>query len=338
MKTGMVKPAPADPALHQAALEWLVTLWSGEVTEQEKQAWQQWHDTSPEHQAAWQQVQKLEQRLHDLPGNLASQTLRASQQPDLQRRRLLRGLGALAAIGATTYAVRRTDSWQLYAADTHTGVGEIREIILSDGTRINLDTASAIDVQFSQHERRIVLRRGHILVTTAHDARPFLVETRQGTSEALGTRFSVKQRREGSCVAVYEGRVRLHPKDNPSQVLVLEAGTRSSFSSTAAGSVQPADEAATAWTRGRLIAENMRLDRFLKILGRYRHGIIRCDEAVADLRVSGVFPLLESDRVLVSLQQALPVEVHWSTPLWVTVQARPLDHPQKNSQKNPQKA
>jgi len=311
------------PEARQTALEWLITFWSGEISDHDRQAWRQWHDAHPSHQAAWRQVQHLESRLRELPGAMAGQTLRASGRPSVSRRRLLQGLGAVATVAVAGHVFRDSQAWRLYAADIHTGIGEIREITLSDGTRVSLNTASAIDVHFTHEERRVVLRQGGILVTTAHDARPFRVETRAGTIEALGTRFAVNQRVDHICVAVYEHRVRIRPRDNPDRSLLLEAGQYSRLTAGAASPAQPASDTATAWTRGRLIAEHMRLADFLDILGNYRRGIIHCDAAVADLVISGVFPLTDTDRVLASLSQALPVTVIWHTSLWITVEARP---------------
>ena len=62
---------------------------------------------------------------------------------------------------------------------------------------------------------------------------------------------------------------------------------------------------------------------FLREVARYRTGVLRCDPAVADLIVSGVYPIKDTDAILQSLARALPVQVHSVTPYWVTVSARP---------------
>ncbi|MBR8657942.1 iron dicitrate transport regulator FecR, partial [Achromobacter sp. Marseille-Q0513] len=82
-------------------------------------------------------------------------------------------------------------------------------------------------------------------------------------------------------------------------------------------------EDAASWSRGVLVADAWRLDDFLAELGRYRPGLLRCDPAVADLRVSGVFPLRDTDRALHNLERGLPVTVVYRTRYWVTL--RPAD-------------
>ncbi len=69
-------------------------------------------------------------------------------------------------------------------------------------------------------------------------------------------------------------------------------------------------------------ARNMRLDDFLSELGRYRHGVLRCSEAVAGLRVSGTYQVGDTDQVLALVAQALPVSVTYRSRYWVTVTPR----------------
>jgi transmembrane sensor len=89
--------------------------------------------------------------------------------------------------------------------------------------------------------------------------------------------------------------------------------------------VQPpraADESDAAWAQGLLVAEHMRVQDFAGTLGRYRSGILRCDPLAADLRISGVFSLTDTDRALESLALALPVTVAYRTRYWVTILPR----------------
>jgi transmembrane sensor len=47
--------------------------------------------------------------------------------------------------------------------------------------------------------------------------------------------------------------------------------------------------------------------------------VLRIDPQIASLRLSGVFPLADTDRILATLPSVLPVRVQWSTRFWVTV-------------------
>jgi len=72
---------------------------------------------------------------------------------------------------------------------------------------------------------------------------------------------------------------------------------------------------------GVISARNMRLSDFIVELSRYRPGVLRCTEEVADLRVSGTFQLADNDQVLALIAQSLRLHVDYRTRYWVTVTA-----------------
>jgi transmembrane sensor len=239
----------------------------------------------------------------------------------------LKALGALLVGGTAAYSVRQTTAWQRYAADYQTGIGEMREIVLADSSHATLNTASAMDVHFDTRKRRVELRTGEVLIATAHDpatpARPFLVTTTHGTVRALGTRFIVRQTAEAlSHVSVFEGAVTIQPLSQSAPAIRIEAGQQASFSGTATQAVAPVEESASAWANGSLLVERMRLDDFLRELSRYRPGILRCDPAAAHHVLTGVYPLADTDRILASLEKALPVKIVYRSRYWVTVTTR----------------
>jgi transmembrane sensor len=82
------------------------------------------------------------------------------------------------------------------------------------------------------------------------------------------------------------------------------------------------DAGSGAWADGMLVAAHMRLADFLAELGRYRRGQLNCDPKVADLLISGTYPVDDSERVLDLLAVSLPVRIKRFTRYWVTVEAR----------------
>ncbi|SCU93580.1 conserved hypothetical protein [Cupriavidus necator] len=211
-----------------------------------------------------------------------------------------------------------------WSADHATGIGERRRVTLEDGTVIDLDTDSAIAVRYGDAERRVTLLSGAVAVATGTDVpgRPFRLGTAQGTLRALGTRFIVQLHDDATAVAVQEGAVEIRPADPAAAPRVLQAGERTRFSCSAIDPPDAGDIADTAWTQGMLAVHEMRLDAFLAQLARYRHGRLGCTGEVADLRVSGIFPLADTDRVLAALPHLLPVSVDRLTRYWVTVRRK----------------
>ncbi|WP_307867212.1 FecR domain-containing protein [Variovorax sp. E3] len=191
-------------------------------------------------------------KLGGLPSALAMPSL--SRPARTSRRAAVARLAALLATVPAAWLGWRFVHAHGWTAQHHTSTGERRELLLSDGTRVTLNTASAIDVRFDAAQRLVVLRAGEILVATAPDTaaahRPFRVQSGSGTMEALGTRFSVRQEEEGGAtrIAVLEGAVRISPASGAAS-RVLPAGQQGRFSAGGIdGAFTPADEA--TW-RGR---------------------------------------------------------------------------------------
>ena len=84
---------------------------------------------------------------------------------------------------------------------------------------------------------------------------------------------------------------------------------------------------ADAWTRGMLVVDNTRLEDLVHELGRYRRGHLGVAPEIADLRITGSFPLHDTDLALSALLPTLPVQIEQHTPWWVTVakaEAKPV--------------
>lgn len=304
----------------------MARLWSGEASAEDRAACARWLAEHPDHERVWRRLQGVEDKFSSVPRELARHALREpAVAAYITRRRAMHLLGLGVASGTIAYALRGTDSWQIIASEQSTGTGEIRELALPDGTRVVLGSASAIDVRFDQRERRIVLRAGEIMVTTAPDPaptyRPLCVQGRHGTVKALGTRFVVRQAGDSSRVAVFEGAVEIRPAHAADAAVRIDAGKGAIFSADRVQAPEPVQENTAAWTRGVLVADDMRVDEFIAELARYRPGLLRCDPAIAEMKVSGVFSLHDTDRSLHNLALGLPVTVVYRTRYWVTVQA-----------------
>jgi transmembrane sensor len=309
-------------ALEQAA-EWFTRLQDVDAVSIDQSAWREWLEQREENRWAWAQCQQLQQRLHGLPAGLTRRALAlADQQTHSSRRSVLKGLALAVGTGMASYSGYRHAQISGWMADYRTETGAQRSLVLPDGSQLVLNTASALDVAFDAHQRCLIIREGEVLITTAADSagRPFLVQTAQGTVQALGTRFSVRQQDNQAQVAVFEHQVRITPLAG--QPKVLEAGTQCNFDSRAAGLVQLVTPGQDAWVKGILVANDQRLDSFIAELSRYRAGWLRCSPEVARLRISGAFNLKDTDQALQALTTSLPVRIEQQSRYWVTVLPR----------------
>ena len=332
----MAGSQPISEATADQAAQWLTLLMSGEASHEERQRWQQWRAAHPDHERAWQHIEAITGRLKQMEPKAAYRTLspyvaapRGAQTPTSPGRRKALQMLMWGGVACTTgLLVSRTQSWQQAVAEHRTGIGEQRSLVLDDGTQITLNTDSAINLRFDGERRLIRLVAGEVLIVTGHahhnghaETRPFIVESAEGDVRALGTRFTLRQLDGQTHVAVLESAVQITPRDNSTQARIVHAGKQASFSRRVLDADQPLDEQSSAWSRGQIVADNVRLEDFLADLGRYRPGLLRCDPSVANLRVSGVFPLHDTDRILATLPTVLPVQVSQRTRYWVTVAA-----------------
>ena len=311
--------------VQQQAAEWLTVLMSDEASEAEHAAWQRWRGADPEHERAWQHIDAVSRRFNGLHRSAAAQALAGTQQQAVngKRRQLLAWLGVAAGGGMLAAQTGTWDGVRALRADYRTATGERREVVLDDGSVLSLNTGSAVNVRFDASRRLIELLAGEILVSSGHgagSAAPLVVATREGLVRALGTRFVVRQQDGVSTVEVFESAVEIRPRDSAGAPLLLAAGRGVAFSRHAPDAPHAIDAYADAWSRGQLIVDDVTLGDFLADLARYRPGLIDCAPAVAQLRLSGVFPLADTQRILNMLPNSLPVQVRSRTRYWVTVE------------------
>lgn len=311
------------PDIARQAAEWLVELQSESVSQELRLEWQAWRNADPQHDLAWQRIEMFHLKLKSLPPALAHSTITSTA--GLTRRQALRSIAFFAAGTGALWAAKDSDTLRETTADFRTGVGESRTLTLADGTQVAMNTASVINVLYTSEHRLVELLKGEILIATAQDliapgqaqVRPFFVKSEQGMVQALGTRFLLRQEEGASLVSVLEGAVALHPDIAVADNKVIHTGEQVRFGQVTVGEVQPVSENISAWLDGMIVASGVRLADFLADLSRYRHGYISCDPAIADLLVSGTYPIADTDRILAALATTLPVKVDQVTRFWV---------------------
>lgn len=103
------------------------------------------------------------------------------------------------------------------------------------------------------------------------------------------------------------------------QPVLLRAGQQVRFTRNRVEAPQAAPDNAGQWRSGHLLVNDCSLAEVLAELSRYRHGRLGCDPGVAGLRISGVFPLTDTDRALALLTRTFPLRQRSLTRYWVTL-------------------
>lgn len=312
-------PSSLDLKILEAAATWYVQLNDGTVNEARTQAWNIWMQSSPQHAAAWARVETLQQQWAMVPKQATLSSLSAAKT---QRRDVLKILGMLVAVGGCMWLAVEQVPYRSMLAQQRTGIRERRSLRLDDGSQLELNADTALDIRFDSKQRLIQLYRGEILVKTAQDPtqRPFIVQTGEGRVRALGTWFSVRQLTEQTRVGVLQAAVEVSPHQHVEHTLRLNAGEQVTFDRDEVDAASLLPPGSTAWVQGMLSVDDWRLGDFIKELGRYRPGVLRCAASVQGLSISGAFRIDDTDTVLENLSQALPVRVRYLTRYWASIE------------------
>lgn len=324
-----------DAAAADQAAAWLTELMAADASDADRARWRAWLAADPAHRRAWERIEAACARLQGLHGGAAYRALSTIDKERAQGRRrsiaLLLGIGAA---GSGGLLATRTRPFQQLAADLRTGVGERREWTLADGTRVLLNTDSAVDLFYDARRRHLQLVAGEIRIVTGPAsggrARPFSVSSEHGRVEAPaiapdiapGISFTLRRRADRTDVAVQDGAIAVASAAGAAARQTVQAGQRTAFSARGVAAPQADPGLDQAWIGGSIMADAMRLGEFLAELARYRRGILRCDPGVADLRVSGVFPLRDTQAILAALPASMPVRVRFHHAWWVTVEKK----------------
>ncbi|WP_047536625.1 FecR domain-containing protein [Methylotenera versatilis] len=313
----------------KAATNWYAKLNADNVTETDRHAFQNWRQASEDNDQAWQKIQSIAGQFDGIAPTISKATLLTANQPkSLERRRLLKNLGIVAAATTTGWLTYQHQPWQTFTADYATQTGDQREIQLADNTKIILNTNSAINIDYTEKSRTVILIKGEIFIETGHGANSdlsFIVQTKQGDVRALGTKFTVRNNGNYHTVAVFEGVVEIIPTPTVTlthdPTLRVNQGDMVTFGEGYFSQTKPLTPSADLWVKGMFNVVNMPLKDFVLELRRYHKGILRCDSNAAKILISGAFPIKDMNALFASLERTYPVRVDSVTKYWVTVKA-----------------
>lgn len=299
--------------LLEQACAWLSKLHSGEFSPVQQQQLTAWRSADPAHDRAWRQAQTLWQGMEGLRGRTipGSEALLQEhyRKPPLDhaaqpryRRRLLSLAVACSAILAMTVCYPPS----LMQADYSTGKGEQRSVTLADGSRVTLNTASALAIHFDDSVRRVELLQGEAFFEVAkREHQPFVVTAEGSSVRAVGTAFNVQLRPSQTKVELVEGIVEIEDGQHRER---LHAGQTALIGADniAIPTANPSANMAL-WRDGYLQFDGLPLREAVAQINRYRPGrVLLLNDALADKRVSGLFRLDALNQALASLKSAVP--------------------------------
>jgi transmembrane sensor len=215
---------------------------------------------------------------------------------------------AMAVAAALIVAVAGLSVWTALAPTRYeTEIGEQRTVKLEDGSVVQLNTRSHIEVDFTPDTREVRLLDGEALFNVERDpARPFRVLARTAKVEVLGTQFNIYQRPEETTVSVANGRVRVAG-------MVLAAGEQADVDAggRAAKRSDPDIARALAWRQRQLEFDHTPLAEVAAQFNRYNKTQIHIvDAAVRARELEGIFNADQPQSLLdfLALEKDLRIE------------------------------
>jgi transmembrane sensor len=288
--------AAAETVAVEAA-DWFARL-RGEPSDADRADFERWRTRDPAHGQAFDRVARRWEQTAFLANSetaRARDLTRAARWSTRPRRLIAGGAAAAAAVALALFATLSGWSDRARPALAYANTSpSVREVVLDDGSRVLLDTGSALDVRFTLSERRLILQRGRARFSVMRDAtRPFVVAADGGTITAHGTVFDVVHEGSRVRVTLIEGSVEVaaHDRKGPggaSRARMLKPGQQVIYEEGGTPS-EPTPASRSDWPTTMLSFENARLDEAAIAVSRGSETAVTISGPAAALRISGAF-------------------------------------------------
>lgn len=328
---------PAEPSapppirlniVWQQAVDWVVELARDDSVGDRWPEFEEWINADPEHRRIYRQVEaawrtsgavlRLALSEHPAEGPTPQPSMRLSElQPArvFGARAAAIGVAAvvLIALAATLCVIVSLTPWTRYQSVT----GEIKDIVLSDGSLVTLNENSNVSVRITPLARQIQLIRGEAMFNVARNfLRPFWVDAGLTRVRAKGTHFSVKRDADGHVdTLVTQGQVQITTgapagsagETVASSVRLLGAGEMAGVASGRI-SVQRLERAELqrrlAWTE--MIELDGTLEEAVAKLNQFNSmHLVLADPSIGTRRVGGIYRRTDPDGFAHHLESAL---------------------------------
>lgn len=305
-------------AVRLAAAQWVVRLDAATCSDADRAAFEAWRGESCENEAAFEREAFAWERMERLRAYRPGQSVpdrdilapaRRPALPSLRRAPWARGLAAAAAVALVIGGTMSFGTSTAYA----TAIGERRVVVLSDNSRIELNTDSKVVVRYAHGVREVKLVRGEAVFEAAKDIRHFVVKAADAVLEADGgAELAVRVAGDGGAVTVKRGQVELDAA--PAQgreELKLRAGVAATYGG-GVSRAQPVSDSeidrTLAWRQGAIALNGQSLAQAVAEFNRYnRQQISIADPSISGLRLAGYFQTTEPKSFVAAVTSAFPV-------------------------------
>ncbi len=302
-----------EESVDDAALDWFLQMQEPEIGGEKRENFEYWLSQSKQHQEAYQKLQDLSFDFDLLSISTQGQALRHASHPHKRRGWLfsIAAASVLLAICSFLFVNQYPDITQL-----STRKGEILDHTLSDGSILSITPRSQLNIQFSNNQRLVELKQGHVFFNVKQNyEQPFVVKSDTFDVQVTGTIFSVKKFNDNWIVNVAEGAVDIIKKDSVDQnnkQLSLTAGQEIKLNSSSplGEPILTSINEYENWKKGILIYNNMPFAEIIEDLKRYHHkNIAVAHRDIGETRLSLTVNILAMEQLPELIADILPVTV-----------------------------
>ncbi len=224
-------------------------------------------------------------------------------------------IASLGLIGLYLLKTHQTNAAKI--TEYKSGPNEVKEITLSDGTKVWLNAASSLlTVEPFQKDTREVRLIGEGYFEVTHDPeRPFIVKTLGLTTKVLGTHFNIvsypgEKHQE---ISLFEGKVELIDEKNSRNNVIINPGEQAYFNCEKSNFLVKATELGlpAVWRNGMLHFYDEELNHIaITLERRFQTKILIKDEKVGKLRYTANFEGETLKKILELLNEAHEFEFY----------------------------
>lgn len=311
------RPEPTDHAssaegpFREEALDWFIRLRAEDQDPATQRAFRAWCESHPGRAAAFARVSAMwgEPEFARATENVARAT-KLSVKPRSVRRK---GAALIVAAAVLIYGASSIPDLLLWVrADYMTATGERRSITLPDGSRMVLNTATAVSLDYTQDRRAVTVLDGEAYFDVARDLeRPFVVDGNFSRVMVTGTAFDVRLDPDQDDIALARGAVDVARLEQPMDRTGLRPGEAVNVGAFSIAPIRAVDPAtAFAWVDGRITFTERPFREVLDQLRRYYRGrVVLWNSQLGDTNVSGSYRLDDASLAIRSLAEAAGASV-----------------------------
>ena len=289
-------------------------LQAPDCSDEDRAAFDRWFRADPRHREEFEAMREIWQASAGLSAQV---TAPPGVPARLRWRRYAVAASLCAVVVVSGWLVGWSGGLLPGRIDYHSGRDVPRVVVLPDHSTVELNTGTDLLFAEFRDRRSVFLNDGEAFFRVAHDVgRPFTVHTDNGSVRVTGTAFNLWTGGKDLVVTLAEGSVEIRPPEatDGAGPMRLTPGMQGRYDSERrSGDVSSADlDKALSWRQAKLVLDDLSLEEAVPLLNHYLVRPLRFgDEAVAGMRIGGIYDVADIDRLVEALPKALPLTVRY---------------------------